>query len=100
AEAHVRATDYLLRGGASVQLNLGTGTGHSVRAVIDMAERVTGRPIPRREVARRPGDPPALVADAARAREILGWTARMSDLETILRTAWAWHRPRNAGPAG
>lgn len=91
AEAHVAAIGHLMRGGTSLRLNLGTGAGHSVREVIDTAERVTGRPVPRREVARRPGDPPSLVADPSRARELLGWTARMSDLDSILRTAWAWH---------
>lgn len=91
AEAHVAAIGHLMRGGTSLRLNLGTGAGHSVREVIDTAERVTGRPVPRREVARRPGDPPSLVADPSRAREVLGWTARMSDLDSILRTAWAWH---------
>jgi UDP-arabinose 4-epimerase len=91
AEAHVAAIRHLLDGGASLQLNLGTGTGQSVRAVIDAAERITGRPIPRREAPRRPGDPAALVADPARAKEVLGWSARISDLDTIIATAWAWH---------
>jgi len=91
AEAHVAAIRHLLDGGASLQLNLGTGTGQSVRAVIDAAERITGLPIPRREAPRRPGDPAALVADPARAKEVLGWSARISDLDTIIATAWAWH---------
>jgi UDP-glucose-4-epimerase GalE len=97
AEAHVRALDYLRADGASTALNLGTGEGHSVREVIAAAERVTGRTIARREVGRRPGDPPALVADARRAREVLGWTPRLSDLDSIIATAWAWHRRRHAG---
>jgi UDP-arabinose 4-epimerase len=91
AEAHVAALGRLLGGGASLAVNLGTGSGHSVRAVIDAAERITGRRIARREVPRRAGDPPALVADVARAKELLGWSARMSDLDSILATAWAWH---------
>ncbi len=92
AEAHVLALGHLERGGDSLALNLGTGQGHSVREVIAAAERVTGRRVPRREAPRRPGDPPALVADAARARAVLGWTPRQSDLDTILATAWAWHQ--------
>jgi UDP-glucose-4-epimerase GalE len=92
ADAHVLALGHLERGGASLALNLATGQGHSVREVIDAAERVTGRGVPRRETERRPGDPPALVADATRARAILGWTPRQSDLDTILATAWAWHQ--------
>jgi UDP-glucose-4-epimerase GalE len=99
AEAHVAALRHLLDGGGSLQLNLGTGTGESVRAVIDAVERITGRTIPRREAPRRAGDPPALVADAARAKEVLGWAARISDLDTIIATAWQWHnRNTNFGP--
>lgn len=98
AEAHVKALDYLQRGGASAALNLGTGNGHSVRETIAAAERVTGLAIPRREAPRRPGDPPMLVADPSQARDLLGWTAQLSDLETILATAWAWHA-REASPA-
>ncbi|HYC13563.1 MAG TPA: hypothetical protein VEC75_04900, partial [Stellaceae bacterium] len=61
------------------------------RPLIAAAERVTGQRIARRETARRPGDPPVLVADARRAREVLGWVPRLSDLDTIIKTAWAWH---------
>jgi UDP-glucose-4-epimerase GalE len=91
ADAHIRAVQLLLRGGLSITVNLGTGAGHSVREVIAAAERVTGRRVPRREAPRRFGDPPVLVADPSRARELLGWTAKHSDLDTILKTAWAWH---------
>jgi len=93
AEAHVKALDLLLRGGLSIAVNLGTGVGHSVREVIAAAERVTSRRVPRRETPRRFGDPPVLVADASRARELLGWQLQVSDLDTILKTAWAWHSP-------
>jgi UDP-arabinose 4-epimerase len=92
ADAHVLALRHLAQGGDSVALNLATGQGHSVREVIAAAERITGRRVPRRESPRRPGDPPALVADPGRARDLLGWTPRLSDLDTILATAWAWHR--------
>ncbi len=91
AEAHVAALARLLGGGTSLAVNLGTGAGHSVREVIDAAERITGRRIARREMPRRAGDPPVLVADVARAKELLGWSARLSDLDSILATAWAWH---------
>jgi UDP-glucose-4-epimerase GalE len=91
AAAHLRALEHLRAGNGSVALNLGTGRGHSVREVIAAAEAVAGKTVPRREVARRPGDPAALVADPARAAELLGWRAEMSDLETIIRTALAWH---------
>jgi len=91
AEAHLRALEHLGAGGQSAALNLGTGRGHSVREVIRAAEAVSGKSIPCRETARRPGDPPVLVADPGLAAELLGWRARLSDLETIVRTALAWH---------
>jgi UDP-arabinose 4-epimerase len=91
AEAHVAALVHLLGGGTSLAVNLGTGAGHSVREVVDAAERITGRRIARREMPRRAGDPPVLVADVSRAKELLGWSARLSDLDSILTTAWAWH---------
>lgn len=96
ADAHVRALQHLDRGGESGMLNLGTGTGHSVREVIRAAERVTGRPVPVREAPRRPGDPAALVADARKAREVLGWQPRHTGIETILATAWNWLRRPSA----
>jgi UDP-arabinose 4-epimerase len=91
AEAHLRALDYLVGGGASAAFNLGTGRGHSVREVIETVERVGGTPVPRVASPRRAGDPPALVADARRAREVLGWTARFADLDVIIEHAWKWH---------
>jgi UDP-arabinose 4-epimerase len=91
AEAHLRALEHLCADGASMALNLGTGRGHSVREVIAAAESVCGQPISRRETARRPGDPPVLVADPSRSAERLGWRPQRSDLQTIIRTAFAWH---------
>lgn len=90
AEAHVLATQYLLAGGASSAFNLGTGTGHSVREVIAAAEAVTGKEIPVVQRPRRGGDPPRLIADTTRSRDVLGWQPRYSDLPTILETAWQW----------
>jgi UDP-arabinose 4-epimerase len=90
ADAHVRALADLAAGGESVALNLGTGSGVSVRQVIAAVERVSGCHVPRREAPRRPGDPPELVADPSRARARLGWQPRHSDLDTIVRTALAW----------
>lgn len=94
ADAHVRALDYLADGGASTAINLGTGTGHSVREVIQTVEQVGGRPVPRTDSPRRAGDPPQLVADPRRAREVLGWEAQYGDLRTIVEHAWAWHARR------
>ena len=76
--------------------NLGTGEGASVSQVIAAARRVTGKSIPSRVVARRPGDPARLVASAAKARIDLSWTSQFPDLEPIIRTAWRWHEHRKA----
>ena len=97
ADAHVRALDYLAGGGATRAFNLGTGSGVSVRQILDAVERVTGRPVPHQIGPRRPGDPPALVADPSRARLELGWQPRLSDIDTIIATAWAWHQRRGNG---
>jgi len=79
--------------------NLGTGHGYSVRQVVEAARRVTGREIPAREEARRPGDPAALVAAAERAREQLGWTPEKG-IEDMIRDAWAWHQAHPDGYSG
>ncbi len=91
ADAHLRALDRLRSGTPSQAINLGTGHGHSVREVVDTVARVAGKPVPVVESPRRAGDPPELVAAPARAREVLGWTCRYAELETIVRHAWAWH---------
>ena len=91
ANAHLRALNYLLAGGASSAFNLGTGKGHSVREVIAAVERAGRWPVPYVEKGRRPGDPPELVADNQRAREILGWKPRYTSLTAIVQTAWNWH---------
>ncbi len=91
ADAHVRALDYLARDGATTAINLGTGRGHSVREVIDTVERIGGRPVPFTNSPRRAGDPPELVADATKARAVLGWTPRYPELSTIVEHAWRWH---------
>lgn len=96
AVAHLRALEHLCGGGASIAVNLGTGHGHSVREVIAAAERISGRRVPVQATPRRAGDPPALVADPSLAAERLGWRAQFSDLDTIIRTALAWHT-RDAG---
>jgi len=96
ADAHLSALEHLGAEGRSVALNLGTGRGHSVREVIRAAEAITGKSIPYRETARRPGDPPALIAEPGLASEVLGWRACLSDLGTIVRTALAWHEGPSA----
>ncbi|MEW6447863.1 MAG: UDP-glucose 4-epimerase GalE [Bacillota bacterium] len=92
AAAHVLALEALAEGHAPGAYNLGNERGHSVREVIETARRVTGRDFPVVEGARRPGDPAVLVASSQRIKEDLGWRPRYGDLETIVRTAWDWHR--------
>ncbi len=89
AAAHVAALERLASGEPSLQANLGTGVGHSVRQLIAMVEEVTDRRVPVQMAPRRPGDPPELVADPSRAQKILGWQATRS-LRDIVATAWKW----------
>lgn len=96
ADAHVRALDGQLDAGGAIALNLGTGTGHSVREVVAAARRITGHPIPALEQPRRPGDPPALVAAVGRAAA-LGWRPARSSLDEILGSAWRWHQAHPHG---
>jgi len=98
ADAHVLAMDRLLHGSPGfAAFNLGSETGSSVRAVIRAAEAATGRPVPHRVGARRPGDPPVLVGSSQRARSTLGWRPRLADIDSIVATAWRWHRARPRG---
>lgn len=90
ADAHLLALRHLISGGSCAALNLGTGRGHSVREVIAAVEKASGRRVITRLAGRRAGDPPALVADAAKAEAILGWKPRYSALKTITETAWNW----------
>ena len=92
ADAHVRAIESLLDGGASGAFNLGTGRGHSIREVLEAIERVTGCGVPVAAAGRRPGDPPVLVADSSRFRTRYAWTPQRSELDTIVATAWEWLR--------
>ena len=92
ADAHVKALRYLEGGGRSTTLNCGYGHGYSVREVLSAVERVHGKPLSIREEARRPGDPPTLIADAGRIREVLGWQPSYDDLDFIVRTSLDWEK--------
>ncbi len=92
ADVHVLALQHLIAGKGSLALNVGTGQGHSVSEVIDMAEKQSGLQVPAKETARREGDPPELVADPGEAVRVLGWRARHSDLQTVIDSAVKWHR--------
>jgi UDP-arabinose 4-epimerase len=90
ADAHISALRKLMDGTPSLALNLGTGKGQSVREVIAAVESVGGKKVPVREAGRREGDPPQLVADARLAAEVLGWTPKYADINSIVAHAWKW----------
>ena len=89
--------DRLIAGGASDIFNLGSGIGYSNMEILECARRISGHPIPARMAERRPGDPARLVASAEKAKAVLGWKPVCSDLETIVATAWNWHKDHPNG---
>jgi UDP-arabinose 4-epimerase len=91
ADAHVKALEHLALGGESLALNLGTGHGRTVREVIAAVERVSGKTVPARNAPRREGDPPALVADPAKAMSLFKWKPKMSGIDQVVEHAWKWH---------
>ena len=92
AQAHILALEALLSGKDSRIYNLGNSTGYSVRQVIEVARKVTGHRIPAVESAPRPGDPAVLVADSAKIRKDLGWQPKYEHLETMIQSAYDWHK--------
>lgn len=92
AAAHILAADKLINGPDCLQLNLGSGQANTVREVLEAVERATGHRVPVIEQPRRAGDAVALYADPAKVRAALGWRPKHSDLDTIVSTAWAFHR--------
>ena len=92
AQAHILAMEYLRKGNESNIFNLGNGVGFTVKEVVETARKVTGHPIPAKEEPRRAGDPSTLIASSEKAKEILGWKPQFDDLETIITTAWNWHK--------
>ena len=92
AAAHVNALNYLREGGKSLIANCGYGHGYSVREVVSSVEKIAGIKLTVREEGRRAGDPPSLIAKADKVRQILGWTPKLDDLDTIVRSALDWER--------
>ena len=88
ARAHVMALDYITKNDKSLTVNLGTEKGTTVKEIIDAARRITGKPIPSEDVERRPGDPACLYATSKRAKELLGWEPKYSDVDTLVKTTW------------
>lgn len=99
AAAHLLALSALEAGGASGVCNVGNGRAYSVREVVAAVEQVTGMRVPHEMGARRPGDPAVLLASIARARSTLGWEPVYDEIETIVETAWRWHRSHPRGYA-
>lgn len=97
SQAHLLALTHLRDGGKSEFINLGNGSGYSVKEVIEAARRITGKNIETRIAPRRAGDPSKLVADAKKAREILGWNPQFPEIEKTIESAWQWHQ---ANPNG
>ena len=98
ARAHLHAVDYLRQGGTSEVLNCGYGHGYSVRDVLRSVERVSGKPLVVREEPRRAGDPPSLVAQADRIRQVLGWTPALDDLDGIVASSLRWEEKLASSP--
>jgi UDP-glucose 4-epimerase len=88
ASAHAAALDYISKNDKSLTINLGTGTGTSVKEIVEAARRITGKPIPAPIAKRRPGDPARLTASSKLAQELLGWKPQHSDVDTLIKTSW------------
>ena len=88
ARAHVMALDYITKNDKSLTVNLGTEKGTTVKEIVEAARRITGKPIPSEDVERRPGDPACLYATSKRAKELLGWEPKYSDVDTLVKTTW------------
>ena len=99
ADAHIKALDYLRAEGVSTTLNVGYGHGYSVREVLDAVQRANKTPFEIREEARRPGDPPVLIADAKQIRTVLGWSPQHDDLDFIVKTSLEWEKKLASGKA-
>ncbi len=97
ARGHIAALDYLRAGGESCSLNLGSGRGTSVKEILAAVERITGKKAPVKMVGRRAGDPPILLANPNRARELLEFVTQDFDIDTIVRSAWQFYQKRLAG---
>jgi UDP-glucose-4-epimerase GalE len=97
AQAHLLALERLLNGQPGGVYNLGNGEGYSVKEVINVARKTTGKPIPVRVTERRPGDPAVLVGSSEKATSELGWKPQFPELETIIQTAWNWHKTNPKG---
>ena len=99
-DAHILAMDYLRKGGESNIFNLGSSTGYSVKEMVDAARTVTGHPIPQVIGERRAGDPAVLIASSEKAKSVLGWNPKHTDVKDIIASAWKWHQAHPNGYKG
>ena len=97
ADAHIRAIDYLEKKKESFAVNLGVGRGYSNLEVLKSIEKVAGKTIKKEVIARRAGDPDSIYADNTKAKKLLGWEPKYSSIETIIETAWKWHKSHPTG---
>ena len=88
ARAHVMALDYIAKNNKSLKLNLGTEKGTTVKEIIEAARKITGKPIPAEEAPRREGDPASLYTTSKKAKELLDWEPKYSDVDTLVETTW------------
>lgn len=94
ADAHIKAMEYVEKGGQSTSVNLGVGKGYSNVEVLAAVERITGKKIPFEVKSARPGDPASIYADNSKAKKLLGWAPIHSDLDTIIASAWKWYQKK------
>lgn len=97
ANAHVKALEYLRKGGKSITINLGSGKGTSIKEIVTLAEKIKGSPIKTVVKERRKGDIPIRIASIERARKVLGWSPQNSDINRIMSDAWRWHKNNPKG---
>ncbi|MGL4363103.1 MAG: UDP-glucose 4-epimerase GalE [Cellulosilyticaceae bacterium] len=99
-DAHILAMTYLVNGGESTEFNLGSNSGYSVKEMVEAARRVTGHPIPQVMGERRAGDPAVLIASSKKAKEVLGWEPKHTNIDEIIASAWKWHQGHPNGYKG
>jgi UDP-glucose 4-epimerase len=96
ADAHILALEYLNKGGKSDAFNLGNGNGYSVKEVVDISKKITGKDIKIKKIGRRNGDVDCLIGSSIKASKVLGWSPKISELEDIIDSAWQWHKLVNS----
>ena len=99
-DAHIKSLEYLIKENKSDYFNLGSGGGYSNLEIVEAARKITGHPIPAEITGRRAGDPDILIASSGKAERILGWKRKYESIESIIESAWKWHKSRPDGYGG